>query len=717
MRLASRLTILGLGLLGLFLGGCAGVNMGPGDAGTNGSGGRTGRDGGVGVGIGGGGGCIGIACNLPIPDGCGDGINNQGGIEQCDDGNTVRGRRLQRHLQVRSRTGPAHRRAPARGPSCAVTASSTRARSATTATRPTATAATSTARTRIGRYTCTPGMRCVSTSVCGNKRVEPGETCDDGNATPATAAAPAASWSTGWVCPAPGSPCTKARALRRRHRPGRPRRGVRRRQHRRRRRLLGRLQGEGRRLLCVPGHEVRLPGGPCGDGTIEGTEKCDDGNANSGDGCSSTCTIETRLRLPAGQGALRPQLRRRHPDRQRAVRSADRRSNMNGLLGDLPLELRAGPARAARSRECHATKCGDGKKEGAEGCDDGNTVPYDGCSATCCQSRAAGCTAGACTGKCGDGIVCPARHCDDGNNLSGDGCSRDCKFESGFTCTQPPLGDSIQVPAVYRDFATTRPSTSSRARSGRRRPSPGLVERPCSTRDGKPVVPGTANHGTSPARPRSPQWYTDVAARQQRDYARTMTLWNNGDGGYVNRWGPNGEQWSVTTKAYYCGNVGREMLDAAGNAIPCTSTTAASPIARRWTRWATRGFVHHRAAATTPPSTRPARSTGRRPSSRSTATPSRRAARAEAANHPAALRADRHLPRDAGTPRTTSASPARSATGSRTTRPRRTSWTSLGDDDVWVFVNKKPGRRHRRHPHAAARDDHHQRRPTRRPSA
>src|SRR3954454_7425048 len=28
---------------------------------------------------------------LPVPPGCGDGINNQGGIEQCDDGNTVAG--------------------------------------------------------------------------------------------------------------------------------------------------------------------------------------------------------------------------------------------------------------------------------------------------------------------------------------------------------------------------------------------------------------------------------------------------------------------------------------------------------------------------------------------------------------------------------------------------------------------------------------------------
>jgi len=31
----------------------------------------------------------------------------------------------------------------------------------------------------------------------------------------------------------------------------------------------------------------------CGDGTINGSEVCDDGNARRGDGCSATCTVET----------------------------------------------------------------------------------------------------------------------------------------------------------------------------------------------------------------------------------------------------------------------------------------------------------------------------------------------------------------------------------------------------------------------------------------
>ncbi len=41
------------------------------------------------------------------------------------------------------------------------------------------------------------------------------------------------------------------------------------------------------------GRICELPATPCGDGLVEGTEACDDGNRTGGDGCSATCTIET----------------------------------------------------------------------------------------------------------------------------------------------------------------------------------------------------------------------------------------------------------------------------------------------------------------------------------------------------------------------------------------------------------------------------------------
>ena len=68
----------------------------------------------------------------------------------------------------------------------------------------------------------------------------------------------------------------------------------------------------------------------CGDGVINGGEQCDDGNTVDGDGCSSTCQIET-------------------------------------------------PPPPPPPTCC----CGDGTINGGEQCDDGNTKDGDGCSSTC----------------------------------------------------------------------------------------------------------------------------------------------------------------------------------------------------------------------------------------------------------------------------------------------------------------------------------------------
>ena len=59
----------------------------------------------------------------------------------------------------------------------------------------------------------------------------------------------------------------------------------------------------------------------CGDGTVQASEECDDGNLRSGDGCTKQCKLE-------------------------------------------PV-------------------CGNGKIEAEEKCDDGNTLDGDGCNAQC----------------------------------------------------------------------------------------------------------------------------------------------------------------------------------------------------------------------------------------------------------------------------------------------------------------------------------------------
>jgi fibro-slime domain-containing protein len=104
--------------------------------------------------------------------------------------------------------------------------------------------------------------------------------------------------------------------------------------------------------------------------------------------------------------------------------------------------------------------CGDGTKAGGEECDDGNLIPYDGCSPTCVLESK--CANGECSAVCGDGLKSSQEACDDGNTVSGDGCSAGCAVEPGFSCkvvTQNPAAQLV-VPILYRDMlynGTTSP--------------------------------------------------------------------------------------------------------------------------------------------------------------------------------------------------------------------------------------------------------------------
>ncbi|HXN33968.1 MAG TPA: DUF4215 domain-containing protein, partial [Polyangiaceae bacterium] len=149
----------------------------------------------------------------------------------------------------------------------------------------------------------------------------------------------------------------------------------------------------------------------CGDGVINGTEQCDDGNTTPADGCSASCRLEPGFACVTSM--------------------------------------------TVPNSVCHKTTCGDGNKEGFEQCDDGNLIPYDGCSPTCtldpkCNGM------GGCTGVCGDGLVFPPEECDDGNSISGDGCSSTCTLEpsKGYTCTNisSPPAPTLAIPILYRDM-------------------------------------------------------------------------------------------------------------------------------------------------------------------------------------------------------------------------------------------------------------------------
>ena len=171
----------------------------------------------------------------------------------------------------------------------------------------------------------------------------------------------------------------------------------------------------------------------CGNGILDTNEQCDDRNSNSGDGCSSTCQIES------------------------------------------------GWSCAGAPSVCIKPVCGNGIREASEACDCGidstklpsgcaavNGLFYGdgkGCSKSCTKEPICRDSSGhnqACSTACGDGNLDSGEACDDGNQVSGDGCSSDCKEETGFTCTttmqsdystcQSGSGQCLELPIIYRDF-------------------------------------------------------------------------------------------------------------------------------------------------------------------------------------------------------------------------------------------------------------------------
>ncbi|HET9954452.1 MAG TPA: DUF4215 domain-containing protein [Polyangiaceae bacterium] len=277
---------------------------------------------------------------------------------------------------------------------------------------------------------------------------------------------------------------------------------------------------------CVPAGQACHPIARCGDGVLVFPELCDDGNRAAGDGCSASCKVEVGFKCSGGPST------------------------------------------------CTPTTCGDGKIEGAESCEDGNARPFDGCSADCQNEPK--CVNGPCSSSCGDGIVL-GEACDDGNNLDGDGCSAQCQPEPGFVCTQPDVGETMQVPIVLRDFKFHNPTDFEPSATGQNAAVVGLVDGTLDA-EGKPVFVGTANPYGAPfiAGPDSfAKWYRDVPGTNHTTISK-LTLYKNAAGAYVNRMKNTGEQFLKTATAYYCGNVGAELTDEAGNPIPCTSKFGAT---------------------------------------------------------------------------------------------------------------------------------------------
>jgi fibro-slime domain-containing protein len=190
------------------------------------------------------------------------------------------------------------------------------------------------------------------------------------------------------------------------------------------------------------------PPSKCGDGVTQAGETCDDGNAVGGDGCSSDCLADPgyTCRTP-GEACVRE-----IACGNRAIEGAETCDDGNPTDGDgcsAGCALECGwvcPPGAA----CRAAKCGDGLVAGGEQCDDGNATSGDGCSNLCqlegkpatvaegwsCVTAKGTATANGCLGPtvckatvCGNKQKEGTEQCDDGNTVTGDGCSPFCRLE------------------------------------------------------------------------------------------------------------------------------------------------------------------------------------------------------------------------------------------------------------------------------------------------
>ena len=328
-------------------------------------------------------------------------------------------------------------------------------------------------------YTCSVvGQSCVFTpppppAQCGNGTIEGGEACDDGNTSGGDGCSSVCAVETGWKCTAQNTPCVAKQCGD----------GV----------LAGTEQCDdgivnttsGCTPSCTIAPNATCPtnGGPCvpmicGDGRVTGTETCDSGLNDGKHGCSATCQIVTGWACPLG-GA--PCTEVCGDGIVVGDEQCDEKADVDCCSASC--KVKAGyvcdPSKTPHSQSAtpyrgNGTVYGPSNSSntvlGSEQCDDGNKIPFDGCSPTCTNEPLCGTTntylanptptTYQCFAHCGDGLVLPPEQCDDGNTLNGDGCDSNCKVElnpnstlPAWTCSQPPPGALLSLPVVWRDFS------------------------------------------------------------------------------------------------------------------------------------------------------------------------------------------------------------------------------------------------------------------------
>ncbi len=297
--------------------------------------------------------------------------------------------------------------------------------------------------------------------VCGDNKVDAGESCDDGDNDDTNACSNGCKYNTGFGSCATNDDCQDSSAV------------------------CGRNDlcliddnntGCGGDATLCNHAEARCPADTCippvcGDGFTNSGEACDDGDNNADNECNNACKINTGFGTCstsddcAGPGA--------------ECGSGDLCLLSTGSSGCGTNDaLCAAQAAICRSNTCEVPGCGDNVVDSGEACDDGDNDNTNACNNSCkintgfgtcstnddcagpgaecgtgdlcllstgssgcgtddalCAAQASICRADTCAiPACGDGVVDDGEACDDGDQVDDNECSNACLVGLGFAC-------------------------------------------------------------------------------------------------------------------------------------------------------------------------------------------------------------------------------------------------------------------------------------------